>query len=39
MTYLTPDALADALAVRDLTDPAQGPHAIQIGRASCRERV
>src|SRR5882724_7856242 len=27
---LTPDALADALAVRDLTDPAQGPHAIQL---------
>lgn len=26
---LTPDALARALAVRDLTDPAQGPHAIQ----------
>lgn len=30
MTYLTPDALADALAVRDLTDPAHGPHAIQL---------
>jgi phenylalanyl-tRNA synthetase alpha chain len=26
---LTPDALARALAVRDLTDPSQGPHAIQ----------
>lgn len=26
---LTPDALARALAVRDLTDPAQGPHAVQ----------
>lgn len=28
-TVLTPDALRRALAVRDLTDPAQGPHAIQ----------
>lgn len=26
---LTPDAVARALAVRDLTDPAQGPHAVQ----------
>jgi chorismate mutase len=26
---LTPDALARALAVRDLTDAAQGPHAVQ----------
>jgi phenylalanyl-tRNA synthetase alpha chain len=26
---LTPDAVARALAVRDLTDPTQGPHAIQ----------
>ena len=26
---LTPDALARALAVRDLTDPSQGPHAVQ----------
>ncbi|BDG02104.1 PheS-related mystery ligase SrmL [Anaeromyxobacter oryzae] len=26
---LTPGALARALAVRDLSDPAQGPHAIQ----------
>jgi phenylalanyl-tRNA synthetase alpha chain len=30
MNYLTPDALAAALAVRDLTDPAQGPHALQL---------
>jgi phenylalanyl-tRNA synthetase alpha chain len=28
--YLTPRALAADLAVRDLTDPAQGPHAIQL---------
>jgi phenylalanyl-tRNA synthetase alpha chain len=27
---LTPDAVAAALAVRDLTDPAQGPHAVQL---------
>ncbi len=26
---LSPDALRRALAVRDLTDPAQGPHALQ----------
>lgn len=26
---LSPDALARALAVRDLTDPARGPHAMQ----------
>jgi phenylalanyl-tRNA synthetase alpha chain len=26
---LSPDALARALALRDLTDPAQGPHAMQ----------
>jgi phenylalanyl-tRNA synthetase alpha chain len=26
---LSPDALACALAVRDLTDPSQGPHAVQ----------
>ena len=30
MRHLTPDALAAALAVRDLTDPAQGPHAVQL---------
>ncbi|WP_280268740.1 hypothetical protein [Nocardia wallacei] len=29
-TYLTPDELSRALAVRDLTDPAQGPHAAQL---------
>ena len=28
--HLTPDALAADLAVRDLTDPAPGPHAIQL---------
>ena len=27
---LTPDALRTALALRDLTDPAQGPHAMQL---------
>ncbi|GIE97215.1 PheS-related mystery ligase SrmL [Paractinoplanes rishiriensis] len=27
---LTPDALAAALAIRDLTDPAQGRHAVQL---------
>src|SRR5512138_2302303 len=27
---LSPDALARALALRDLTDPAQGPHAMQL---------
>lgn len=27
--YLTPDQLCRALTQRDLTDPAQGPHAIQ----------
>jgi len=27
---LSPDALAEALAVRDLTDPAHGPHAAQL---------
>ena len=27
---LTPDALARALAVPDLTDPAHGPHAVQL---------
>jgi phenylalanyl-tRNA synthetase alpha chain len=26
---LSPEAVAHALAVRDLTDPAQGPHAVQ----------
>ncbi|MFD0523798.1 hypothetical protein [Paractinoplanes durhamensis] len=30
MTYLTPSALAADLSVRDLTDPAAGPHAIQL---------
>jgi phenylalanyl-tRNA synthetase alpha chain len=30
VTYLTPQALAADLALRDLTDPAQGPHAIQL---------
>ncbi|HET6529423.1 MAG TPA: hypothetical protein VFH03_02220 [Actinoplanes sp.] len=30
MTCLTPEALAADLAVRDLTDPAQGPHAMQL---------
>jgi phenylalanyl-tRNA synthetase alpha chain len=30
MTYLTPQALAADLALRDLTDPAQGRHAIQL---------
>ncbi|MGK5678933.1 hypothetical protein [Actinoplanes sp. URMC 104] len=29
MSTLTPEALAADLAVRDLTDPAQGPHAVQ----------
>jgi phenylalanyl-tRNA synthetase alpha chain len=29
-TVLTPDALQRALTVRDLTDPAQGPHALQL---------
>ncbi|HET9552376.1 MAG TPA: hypothetical protein VFP50_05360 [Anaeromyxobacteraceae bacterium] len=28
-TPITPDALRRALALRDLTDPAQGPHAVQ----------
>jgi phenylalanyl-tRNA synthetase alpha chain len=28
--YLSPDQLARDLAVRDLTDPEQGPHAIQL---------
>jgi phenylalanyl-tRNA synthetase alpha chain len=28
--YLTPQALAADLAVRDLTDPAEGPHAVQL---------
>jgi phenylalanyl-tRNA synthetase alpha chain len=30
MPHLTPGELAADLAVRDLTDPAQGPHAIQL---------
>jgi phenylalanyl-tRNA synthetase alpha chain len=30
MTYLTPRALAADLALRDLTDPAEGPHAVQL---------
>ena len=30
MTYLTPQALAADLALRDLTDPAEGPHAVQL---------
>ncbi len=29
-TVLTPDALERARAVRDLSDPAQGPHAMQV---------
>ncbi|WP_280272138.1 hypothetical protein [Nocardia wallacei] len=29
-TYLTPAELSRALSVRDLTDPAQGPHATQL---------
>ena len=29
-TTLTPEQLARDLAVRDLTDPAEGPHAIQL---------
>jgi phenylalanyl-tRNA synthetase alpha chain len=28
-SMLTPEAVARALAVRDLTDPSQGPHAVQ----------
>lgn len=28
--YLTPDLITRALTLRDLTDPAQGPHAIQV---------
>ena len=27
---LSPDTVAGALALRDLTDPAQGPHAVQL---------
>ncbi|MCU7726097.1 hypothetical protein ODJ79_20420 [Actinoplanes sp. KI2] len=30
VTYLSPAALAADLAVRDLTDPASGPHALQL---------
>ena len=30
MTYLSPAALAADLAVRDLTDPAAGPHSLQL---------
>jgi phenylalanyl-tRNA synthetase alpha chain len=30
MTYLTPQALAADLALRDLTDPGGGPHAVQL---------
>jgi len=30
LTYLTPPQLARDLAVRDLSDPAEGPHAIQV---------
>jgi phenylalanyl-tRNA synthetase alpha chain len=30
ITLLTPDALDRALAIRDLSDPAQGPHAMQL---------
>lgn len=29
-TYLTPQALHRALTLRDLSDPAQGPHGIQV---------
>lgn len=34
MLLLSPDALAEALAVRDLTDPAAGPHAVQLVAAA-----
>ncbi|MBO1031763.1 hypothetical protein IPV09_10505 [Tessaracoccus sp. SD287] len=34
-TYLTPDQIQRALALRDLTDPAQGEHAIQQLLTSC----
>jgi phenylalanyl-tRNA synthetase alpha chain len=30
ITPLSPDELHSALALRDLTDPAQGPHAVQL---------
>jgi phenylalanyl-tRNA synthetase alpha chain len=30
VTPITLDALVDALSIRDLTDPAQGPHAMQL---------
>ncbi len=30
VTTITLDALVDALTLRDLTDPAQGPHAMQL---------
>jgi len=30
VSYLTPAQLQAALGVRDLSDPAAGPHAIQI---------
>lgn len=29
-THLSAEAIRNALAVRDLTDPAQGPHAVQL---------
>ena len=30
VSYLSPAQLQDALGVRDLSDPAAGPHAIQV---------
>ncbi len=30
VTPLSPNALVSALSIRDLTDPAQGPHALQL---------
>ncbi|MET0712633.1 MAG: hypothetical protein ABWZ30_09050, partial [Jiangellaceae bacterium] len=30
VTTITLDALVDALTLRDLTDPGQGPHAMQL---------
>lgn len=38
-SHLSADAVRRALSIRDLTDPAQGPHALQQLVSACAERL
>src|SRR5262245_42448662 len=39
ISILSADAVRRALSIRDLSDPAQGPHAIQQLAKTCAERL